>query len=784
MKKALLIIVFLAGTLAHAQSKQQYLRLGKLTSTEIDNVDTTDTTVVYTAYDTTLGIEVINVGAGWVPRISAGAMNWAYPINANITVDTDQAYSIGSATHKLLDIYAASFEGGSFIGSAFEGQHALVSQYVGFGNNPALDPSGHAASGGLIFWDDAAGRFKYGEGGTSTIGTFALNSELSNFLPYSGGTLTSHLTIGDGSGTGASLLIRDYSTDGFSLAFNRTNTGSYIYDTKAYNDLTLGRLNISSSTGQGEYLGGFKITGLAGSGDRMVVANSLGVLGTQAIPSGGGTGNVTKVGTPVNNQLAVWTGDGTLKGTEDIDFNGSRVLVKKPIILEGPTGNASISAVANGSIYFQPDSGWTYFNKTGLNNKFYAFNYTIDSNTYLTLDALNLTLQKSGVPLSHIKAEGRSFLTNQLAIGKNTGSNQLDVLGNSSFDGNTTTTGSATANSFIKTGGTADQILLADGTTASKLDLDDAATLNGRSSTGYLWNFGGHGGVYNWNNMLGSGMYTMNQTNDDLNAPFSTASNTPVFQMAGGSTFAQLAVNGSSGNNAWWVRTSPDSGATWAAWKELGAGGSSMTNEEVRDAYEANADRNAYTDADKATVGNLTASGPIDLDGWVYEIANITLKAPKLNPTFSGNVVVPTADADGEAVNLGQLNAALTAANLLGTETATSSRTAVLEDADGVLQVTNASATTYTIPTNATTAFPVGTIISIKQMGAGNVTLAYAGGVTGEAGETGGKNNRIVIRKTGTDTWEVFQHPTHLEKTAAQYAGLTPIDGVLYVIID
>jgi hypothetical protein len=35
-----------------------------------------------------------------------------------------------------------------------------------------------------------------------------------------------------------------------------------------------------------------------------------------------GTGNVTKVGTPVNNQLGVWTGDGTIEGDADLTWDG------------------------------------------------------------------------------------------------------------------------------------------------------------------------------------------------------------------------------------------------------------------------------------------------------------------------------------------------------------------------------------------------------------------------------------------------------------------------------
>ena len=38
---------------------------------------------------------------------------------------------------------------------------------------------------------------------------------------------------------------------------------------------------------------------------------------------GGGGGDVTKVGTPVNNQVGIWTGDGTLEGDADLVFDGT-----------------------------------------------------------------------------------------------------------------------------------------------------------------------------------------------------------------------------------------------------------------------------------------------------------------------------------------------------------------------------------------------------------------------------------------------------------------------------
>lgn len=40
-----------------------------------------------------------------------------------------------------------------------------------------------------------------------------------------------------------------------------------------------------------------------------------------------GTGDVTKVGTPVNNQIGIWTGDGTIEGDSGLQWNGSTMTI-------------------------------------------------------------------------------------------------------------------------------------------------------------------------------------------------------------------------------------------------------------------------------------------------------------------------------------------------------------------------------------------------------------------------------------------------------------------------
>jgi len=54
---------------------------------------------------------------------------------------------------------------------------------------------------------------------------------------------------------------------------------------------------------------------------------------------GGGSGDVTKVGTPANNQVGVWTGDGTIEGAGTLTYNGTALAV---------TGNITVSGTVDG----------------------------------------------------------------------------------------------------------------------------------------------------------------------------------------------------------------------------------------------------------------------------------------------------------------------------------------------------------------------------------------------------------------------------------------------------
>lgn len=89
--------------------------------------------------------------------------------------------------------------------------------------------------------------------------------------------------------------------------------------------------------------------------------------------------------------------------------------------------------------------------------------------------------------------------------------------------------------------------------------------------------------------------------------------------------------------------------------------------------------------------------------------------------------------------------------------------TFVITDQNNVLvTASNASAQTYTIPTNATAAFPTGTCLNIIQIGAGQVTIVGASTVT--VASTGATSAQPKLRvqyssatliKVDTNSWYV-----------------------------
>ena len=89
--------------------------------------------------------------------------------------------------------------------------------------------------------------------------------------------------------------------------------------------------------------------------------------------------------------------------------------------------------------------------------------------------------------------------------------------------------------------------------------------------------------------------------------------------------------------------------------------------------------------------------------------------------------------------------------------------TLVLTDVAKVISLTNASAITLTIPTNASVAFPTGTQILLYQGGAGQVTVSGAGVTIRAQGNKTKMTAQYAVAgllKVGTDEWVFFGNTT------------------------
>jgi hypothetical protein len=143
----------------------------------------------------------------------------------------------------------------------------------------------------------------------------------------------------------------------------------------------------------------------------------------------------------------------------------------------------------------------------------------------------------------------------------------------------------------------------------------------------------------------------------------------------------------------------------------------------------------------------------------------IGLKAPLASPTFTGTVTLPTGTVtsamilDGTIANADiSATAAIDQGKIADTEinAQVASYTLVLADKNKLVEISNASANTLTVPPNSSVAFPIGSTITILQTGAGQCTLTAGAGVT--VNGTPGLKLRTTwssatLIKRATDTW-------------------------------
>ena len=85
--------------------------------------------------------------------------------------------------------------------------------------------------------------------------------------------------------------------------------------------------------------------------------------------------------------------------------------------------------------------------------------------------------------------------------------------------------------------------------------------------------------------------------------------------------------------------------------------------------------------------------------------------------------------------------------------------TLVLTDAGKLVRCNNAGAITLTVPPNTSVAFPVNTVITVEQKGAGQITVTPGSGVTCNAFDgllSAGQYAGLSLIKVDTNVWTVF----------------------------
>jgi len=163
------------------------------------------------------------------------------------------------------------------------------------------------------------------------------------------------LTIGADKILEGMLKSVNAATDEYCLTYE-TTTGDFEWQTcgsgsSVITDMTGTANRVLYIDGSGD------VTELAlGSDGTYLKSNGATSAPTFATPAG--SGDVSKVGTPVDNQVGVWTGDGTIEGTTGLTYDGSDLDITGNITISGTVDGLDISAidaddVADGSTYKQ-----------------------------------------------------------------------------------------------------------------------------------------------------------------------------------------------------------------------------------------------------------------------------------------------------------------------------------------------------------------------------------------------------------------------------------------------
>lgn len=198
-------------------------------------------------------------------------------------------------------------------------------------NNSVYDlPTSGAATGDMIYIDNTTGGLN--SAGTIIQGYHRVAGDLTTNSVYdinNQGSYAGSITVIGAVGLASSQLL-------FNGLSGHTVIGGYYISNYGGATATEPGADVTDETNVVAALDGATLTdiGTPASTDRILIqdasdSNNLKYADFSEF-GGGGSGDVTKVGTPADNEIGVWTGNGTIEGDGNLTWDGSTFIANNP----------------------------------------------------------------------------------------------------------------------------------------------------------------------------------------------------------------------------------------------------------------------------------------------------------------------------------------------------------------------------------------------------------------------------------------------------------------------